>query len=262
MLFDFHTVGATLLNWEYNDIPVLYCSEKAIFEEGKAIRGGVPICFPWFGPKEGFSQHGFARTKEWDLVENHYDGESQKVVLELISDEETLGIWPYDFEASLTIEAKENSIKITFDIYNCNDVAFDFTFALHTYFSIDDIAKTKIEGLQNHQFIDKVDEKKIKMENDAFISITGEVDRVYKLKDEIPNIYIHDKENNRKIKVLHEGISDIIVWNPWIDKAKSIVDMGDNDYLRFVCVEGGIASSPYSLLPDSYHSISQTIIIE
>jgi glucose-6-phosphate 1-epimerase len=266
MLLDYHTVGATIINWEYNDTPVLYVSELSPFEEGKAIRGGVPICFPWFGPKEGKSQHGFARTKEWDLVENFFDGDYQKLVFELVSDEETLEIWPYDFEAVFTVEVKENKLTMAFEVYNTNEEAIEITFALHTYFHVGDASKIKIAGLHDVSYIDKVDQLKVKEQKEEFITISSETDRIYQVSNSNVDytqtpITIIDPVINRKIEIRHEGITDVIVWNPWIDKAKAIADMGDEDYQDFVCVEGGIASKSLIIDGDSSHKVVQEIII-
>jgi glucose-6-phosphate 1-epimerase len=266
MLIDFHTVGATLINWEYNDIPVLYCSELSSFEEGKAIRGGVPICFPWFGPSQGKSQHGFARTMEWDLVENFFDGDIQKVVLELISNEDTLAIWPFDFEASYTIEVRDNKLTLSFDVYNSNEVPMEIGFALHTYFHIGDISKIMITGLQNVSYIDKVDQAIHKIQNDENIIIDSETDRIYQISRSESDysstpITIIDPVLDRKIEIRHQGITDVIVWNPWIDKAKAIVDMEDTDYQHFVCVEGGIASNSFVIPSQGSHSVVQEIVI-
>jgi glucose-6-phosphate 1-epimerase len=267
MVFDFHTIGATLINWEYNGVPVLYCSDSALFEEGKAIRGGVPICFPWFGPKEGHSQHGFVRTREWDIVENHFDGIGQKVLMELTADEETIEIWPYDFVANLTIDSHENQLMLDLKIDNVGEVDFEFGCALHTYFSISNIHDTKILGLQNLPYISKTEGGIGKIEKDNEITIIGETDRVYNITqssidfNQIP-VKIVDKGNNRTINVYHQGISDIVVWNPWKEKAASLVDMQDEDYINFICVEGAIASKQITLSPGASHSIVQRIIID
>jgi glucose-6-phosphate 1-epimerase len=262
MLIDFHTIGATIINWEAFGKPVLYCSDKAIFEEGKAIRGGCPICFPWFGPKEGFAQHGFARTMEWNLVENQLNDNYQKVVMELISDEATLAIWPFDFEASFTIEATDKMLTLTFDIYNSNDVPFEFGFALHTYFAVDSIHNTIVRGLNGLPYVSKAEGGIRKIETQGDIMITGETDRVYDINNAVINystspVKIIDR--SRSINIYHEGISDIVLWNPWKEKAAAMFDMDDDDYLKFVCVEGAISSKLVTLEPDSYHTVVQRV---
>jgi glucose-6-phosphate 1-epimerase len=216
---------------------VMFLSESAYYQSGKAIKGGVPICWPWFGPDpegKGRASHGFVRDRLWNVVatESLSDG-SSKIVLGLTDTAETQAIWPCGF--GLAIEVTVGStLKIDLVTRNTGDQTFSITQALHTYFSVGDVTKTNVVGLSGTEYLDKVDGGQQKSQVGA-VTIVESVDRVYL---NVPStLTIDDAVLNRKIQIESTGSKTAIVWNPWAEISAKMADLGDQDYLKMICVE-------------------------
>lgn len=164
--------GAHLLSWQpEGEEPVLWMSSASAFKEGVAIRGGIPICWPWFGPA-GKPSHGFARNMAWELTDHQETDEGVVLTLTLKSSPETLALWPHEF----TLTARF-TLGATCHIELESTGDFDANSALHTYFNIGDIASVSVKGLGN-SFIDKVDGAKAK-QTEGDLTFTGQTDRIY-----------------------------------------------------------------------------------
>ncbi|OQX11224.1 MAG: D-hexose-6-phosphate mutarotase [Thiothrix lacustris] len=218
---------------------VLFVSDKAYYAEGKAIKGGVPICWPWFGADpegKGRPAHGFMRNRMWSEWEtrDNADG-STTVILGVESSPETLEIWPHAFRLAMEITVGK-TLQLALVTQNTGDVAFTITQALHTYFAVGDIAQTTVTGLEGTQYLDKAaDGNGATKQQDGAISINSEVDRVYL---GVPvELAIVDGAANRTIRITSSGNNTAVVWNPWAKIAAGMADLQDDDYLRFVCVE-------------------------
>jgi glucose-6-phosphate 1-epimerase len=217
---------------------LLFMSGKSSFEEGKPIRGGVPICFPWFGPKEGdpsAPMHGFARLRSWELQGVHRGNDSVTAVLGLKSDEETKKLWPYDFTANYSVTVGEKGLTLELAVSNTGNETFTFAEALHTYFSVGDVRQVSVEGLAGVTYIDKTDGGKRKQEAAEPIRITAETDRLY-LNTTAATV-LNDPSKGRKVTVGKEGSASTVVWNPWIAKAKAMPDFGDEEWVGMICIE-------------------------
>lgn len=236
--------GAHILSWRpSNQDDVIWLSEDASFIAGKSVRGGVPICWPWFGAhnsNDSFPAHGFARTVMWELsgVEQLETGETQiRCSLNTEDLNETLQeMWPYSTSVEFTITLG-TSLKL--ELKTTNNSAEDIIIgeALHTYFNIIDIRTTQVEGLDGKEYLDKPDNFKRKKQN-GFIDIKEEVDRVYvKTADDI---IINN--SLRKIKINKQGSQSTIVWNPWETVAEKMGDLGKDGYLQMLCVESANAA--------------------
>jgi glucose-6-phosphate 1-epimerase len=249
--------GAHIFHWQPIGAshPIFFTSDKALFEKGKAIRGGVPICWPWFGPKEGLSQHGFARTAEWRLVSDESQEGKRKINLALSETEESKKIFPYNFHLSYSIEEEGNILKLSLTTLNTDDKAFLISPALHSYFFVGDVSEIKINGLQNVAFIDKVESGNLSTEGSEYLGITSETDRIY-LGSSTNKIY--DSSLSRSIKIDHMATATV-VWNPWLDKCKAMVDMADDEYRKFVCVESAVMPDEILIHSGQAHILSQTI---
>jgi glucose-6-phosphate 1-epimerase len=235
---------------------IMSYSDKSLFEQGKAIRGGIPIVWPQFGPGP-LPQHGFARVKTWRVGKKNTNGDVS-VELLLSNDEETLKVWPHKFNLTLTVRLSEQSFYQELTVTNQDDQTFEFTALFHTYFTVDDIKTTKLSGLNNVTYADKVDERKMKTENNEVIEFTGETDRVY----------IDGGKNNNPIRVNNHiqvigssTMPDIVVWNPWQEKAKGAVDIGEHNYPKYVCVEVGHVNDAVKLDKDQSWKGSQEITL-
>jgi glucose-6-phosphate 1-epimerase len=237
--------------------PVIWMSRQSWFQPGKPIRGGVPVCFPWFGPSKSNPKHpahGFARLEEWriDNVELQSD-QSVQITLKLAADETTKLFWPVEFVARHVITIGQ-ALTMNLQVQNCSPDPIKFEEALHTYFTVGDVSKISIEGLGGKKYIDKVDNASTKTQTDPLVRFTGETDRVY--ADDSSKCTIHDPTMNRRIDVSKRGSRSTVVWNPWINKAKAMQDFGDNEWPGMVCVEtANVAETTVELNSGELHEM-------
>ncbi|SFL79524.1 D-hexose-6-phosphate mutarotase [Nitrosomonas communis] len=216
---------------------LMFLSQKAYYQAGKAIKGGIPICWPWFGPdpeEKGRAAHGFVRNRMWDVIETSVtaNGDTQ-VVLGLTDTPETQAIWPHAFILRLEIIVGE-TLNLVLVTRNTGDQAFSITQAFHTYFSVGDIHQIRVSGLEGRQYLDKADGGQQKMQSGA-VTISSEVDRIY--LDVLDDIIVHDPALKRRIYIASQGSQTAVVWNPWAKISAEMADLQDDDYLRMLCVE-------------------------
>jgi D-hexose-6-phosphate mutarotase len=227
--------------------PLLFLSQCSRFNEGQPIRGGVPVIFPWFGPREGLGQHGFARVKTWDLKEfaPAPDG-SVSVRFRLPDCPEASAFPPFTADYIVTVN---QSLTLQLVVTNqSKDAEFTFENCLHSYFEVGDVTASSIHGLNGLTYLDKAAGFVEKTEASNALRIASEVDRVY--LDATGTVEIFDPRLGRKILVEKQGSASTVVWNPWITKARQMPDFGDEEYERMVCVESGnVASNGISLPP-------------
>ena len=235
--------------------PLLWLSETSDFEDGKSIRGGIPICWPWFGKPEGKTlQHGFARTSKWTHESTtEVDADTTVVILKLNHSEETLKLFPYKFELALHVEVGE-SLKVELKTTNLDTKAFEITQALHTYFSVSHIDDIEISGLENKPYLDALTWKK-EVQN-GVITFNQEVDRVYQGIDKV--IVLKDK--TRTLHVDGSGSASAVIWNPWIDKCARMSAMKKDAYKEFVCIETANAfDDKRTIFPNQSHILKVVI---
>lgn len=241
--------------------PVLFTSAKSLYQNGKAIRGGVPLIFPWFGAKADnpkAPQHGFGRSTAWSVAAASSDGETARVSLKLNSTPTTKISWPYDFEAAFHVRVGKR-LEMHLEIRNTGSEPFTYEEALHTYLHVGDVRQCRIEGLNGRLYIDKVDAFSRKLQEGAVV-ISGETDRVY--LDTADTVTVHDPVLKRKLVVSKEGSRSTVVWNPWIEKAKAMSDFGDDEWPQMVCIEtANAADNIVSLQPGKSHTLKAIIEI-
>lgn len=236
---------------------ILWVSDTSDFEYGKKIRGGVPVCWPWFGMQETnpeYPQHGFARTALFELLETkEIDTNISQVTLKLNNSKDTLLMWPYYFELLVKITVGDKLI-MELTTTNMDEVPFEITQAFHTYFNISNISNITIVGLNDKPYFDALSDEQCKQNGD--ITFNQEVDRVYQ---EVNNeIKLVDKQ--RTIKIKNDFSSSVIVWNPWIDKCKRLAGLRDDAYNNFVCIESANAMKDFIVLePQDSHTLRATI---
>lgn len=246
--------GAQLIAWQPNgEAPAIWLSEKSAFSPGKAIRGGVPICWPWFGPakEQGLPAHGFARNLPWALQAHNEDESSVVLTFELQSSDASRQHWPHDF----TLFARFK-LAATCEMELEAHGEFETTSALHTYFNVGDIADVKVSGLGD-RFIDKVNDAKEDMLTDGVQTFPDRVDRVY-LNAEGCSL-IHDAKLNRAIEVTHHHNANVVAWNPGPALSVSMADMPDDGYKTFVCVESVNATVAQKASEEKPSRLAQTI---
>jgi len=217
---------------------VLFMSPRAVFAPGTPIRGGVPICFPWFGahPSDAAKPaHGFARTRRWDVATVTRDADGTvAVVLRLAADAETRALWNTPFTLSLTLSLGV-ALETTAEVENAGDETIGYELALHTYLAVSDIGSVRIGGLEGTRFVDKVDGGKEKTASEEPLTIAGETDRVF--VDTTTACVVDDPGLARRLRVTKRGSRTTVVWNPGRERARTMRDIGDDAWRRFVCVE-------------------------
>lgn len=246
--------GAHLLSWKpKGEEDVLWLSSNTPFKTGVALRGGVPICWPWFGPAatQGLPSHGFARNLPWTLKAHNEDDNGAVLTFELQSNAETRQLWPHDF----TLLARFK-VGATCEIELEAHGEFETTSALHTYFNVGDIAAVKVSGLGD-RFIDKVNDAKEDVLADGIQTFPDRTDRVY-LNPEACSV-IHDDSLNRTIDVVHHHQLNVVGWNPGPALSVSMGDMPDDGYKTFVCVETAYATAPQKTTEEKPSRLAQTL---
>ena len=228
--------GAHLMTWkpDSQSVPVIWLSRDAKLAVGKSIRGGAPICWPWFGPhasESGFPGHGYARTVPWQVQASNTEpgGETR-----LVDGEKTRKQWPHACKLELTVIVGD-TLRMEMATENTGETDFMIGEALHTYFQISDIGRVQVSGLENCEYWDKVGGSVLKKQSGA-IRFSGETDRVYINTDS--ECMIEDPGLSRRIRIAKSGSLSTVVWTPWTDKASKMGDMGQPDGWReMVCVE-------------------------
>jgi glucose-6-phosphate 1-epimerase len=231
--------------------PLIWLSPSAKYNKGQGLRGGIPICWPWFGslaknpeaiqmqatnPSIDYEKkaHGFVRTLDWSL--SHYAESAHGVELSMTigHSADTLKIWPFEF--SLTCHFILSShLEVTLETHNLSEQTMHFSQALHTYFPTNDIYNTRILGAEKQDYIDALDKWAIKKQDNA-INIKQEVDRIYFGKADYRILSAQET-----IRVESNSNSSVI-WNPWIDKSKRLSQFSDTDYLSMLCIESANAA--------------------
>ena len=249
--------GAHLMTWTpRGQKPVIWLSPAAKFAPGKSIRGGVPICWPWFGPhakEASWPGHGFARTVPWDVVETQSmrDG-STSLIFRLTESDATSAQWPHATPVDIRMVVGA-ALEIDLVTQNTGKSPVTVGDALHTYFEVGDIRQVEIQGLDGCPYIDKMDDSR-KKKQDGAVTISAETDRIY--LESVADCLIDDAALKRRIRISKRGSGSTIVWNPWVDKAAKMGDFGENGYLHMVCVESANAADDVvTIAPGNEHHL-------
>ena len=215
---------------------VIFLSSRSKWEDGQAIRGGVPICFPWFGDKAddpSAPAHGFVRTKSWSLESIAISADAVTVNMSTVSDETTKRWWPADFRAVYRASFGAE-LKLELEVHNLGSTAVYFEEALHAYFKVGDVRSARVKGLNAVHYLDKTDHYCEKVQQSE-VEITSETDRVY-LDTESP-LQLSDPVLRRHIQVAKQNSRTTVIWNPWSEKAKAISDLGSDQWTEMLCIE-------------------------
>ncbi|HLK91463.1 MAG TPA: D-hexose-6-phosphate mutarotase [Polyangia bacterium] len=234
----------------------LWVSERARWSAGAALRGGIPICFPWFGPhptEKAFPAHGFARTRAWRLAGVEAADGKVRAELTLAADAATLALYPHPFEARLALTVGDE-LALAFEVRNPGAEPLAFELALHSYFAVGDVAEAAIDGLAGSAFIDKVAGGAHRREAEGPLRIVGEVDRVY---DAGGPLTLIDPVWERSLRIESQGAGSTVVWNPAPAKTATLSDLAPDGYRRFVCVErGAIGARAATVPPGDRHQVT------
>ena len=236
--------GAHLMEWQpKGEDPVIYLSPEAVFREGKPIRGGIPICWPWFSshPTDPTKpSHGIARTRFWTLEESSESEFGIRMLFSLEDDEATRTMWPFPFRFELEVFfGKQLELRLTTN--NRSDKPMPVSGAVHAYFATKDSRAANVSGL----------------ELKSPLRITEEVEQFFPT---LANAVL--EEAGREVHIEKSSLPGTMVWNPWIEKAASFADMPDEDYLRFICIEPMIANpDAVKIAPGGRFSVTTTVAV-
>lgn len=230
--------------------PVLWQSQSSLFEPGKPIRGGIPVCWPWFGPHPQDPKqplHGVARLTEWQPVHSAATSEATTATLKLPA-----SAYP-DASLQITVQLSDH-LSVTLTTTNNRDTALNFSEALHSYFAVGDIHTATVAGLEGQRYINKLSSDKSLQTQNGPVSFSAETELVY--IDTPHTCTVIDPALERRIHIRKENSLSTIVWNPWIDKSARMPDFGDHEYLEMVCVEtANCASNAVTLPPGQTHAM-------
>jgi glucose-6-phosphate 1-epimerase len=248
--------------------PGLHLSPKSAFDPKKAIRGGIPVCFPWFGnraddPKpdgKPSPAHGFARTRPWtvDSVELEDNG---RVVIEMVlsDDDHTHALWDARFEARL-IASLGQTLQVTLAVENKGAAGFDFEAALHTYLEVGDVERVRVLGLEGTPYIDKVDNFTQKTSGSEPLTFQGETDSVF--LGTRSAVTVDDPILRRHLRIEKSGSKSTVVWNPWLVKAQAMPDVGGEAWRSFVCVEAAnVRPHHVHVPPGAVHEMTTRVMV-
>jgi glucose-6-phosphate 1-epimerase len=256
--------GAHLISWiPSNQQDVIWLSKQASFSKGKSIRGGIPICWPWFGPHDSnvsFPAHGHARTVLWDVRETAIQDDGSTLIrFSITEDAASKKLWPYSCKLELRMQIG-TELNIDLITENTGTDAFVISQALHTYFSVADVREISIQGLDTCDYLDKLDNYKRKKQMGA-VNIDREVDRIY--LQSVGDCLIDDPIFQRRIRISKNGSASTVIWNPWRETANKMGDLGEDGYLNMICVESSNAADDVvEILSGNSHVLSVNYTIE
>ena len=251
--------GAHLLQFTpVGQQPVIFTSDSAVYKEGKAIRGGIPICWPYFNThptQKNFPSHGIARNRFWELASIQSTADKHTLVFEMPIHSEDLNIIGGPCKLTVTFEITD-TLEISLTTINTGTSDLIIGGALHTYFTVGSIANTSISGLDGVSNLDTLTRSST-IQNGA-IEIKHEYDRIFIPSREAASI--HDTSNKREIIVTKENSCATTIWNPWIEKSSTMADLGNDDYLSFLCIEAiNWREDLQTISPGDSHSLVQKI---
>jgi glucose-6-phosphate 1-epimerase len=226
--------GAHLLSWKTADGKErLFVSSQTPLDGSKAIRGGVPVIFPQFNVRGPGLRHGFARISTWRLTGQGGDGGSSFLEFSLAPNDisaEHAQAWPYDFALTLRFTLQGDALEMDYSAHNPGKDAYPFGVALHTYYDVGSLEATSISGLQNQSFLDH--HNTTHMQDTPALHFTEKLDRMV---EATPAVTLNTA--NATLRLEQQGFQQWVVWNPGKEDAAALVDLADDEYLRFVCIE-------------------------
>jgi len=257
---DIYLNGAHVTSW----IPaggheMLFLSEAAVFDRGKAIRGGIPVIFPQFADSGPLPKHGWLRTAAWTIGDSVPAEDGSSVTLVTSTTDQTRAIWPYEYSAELQVTLDEATLRLELTIQNTGSDPFEFTSALHTYLSAGDVTYAELTGLEGVSYVDRTAAGALRVDRDRLVRITSETDRIY-LGAPSPLRFV-DCSRDTTVEIAAAGFPHVVVWNPWERVSHTLPDMNDDEYVRMICVEAALAGKALDLSPGASWSGSQRLTV-
>jgi len=237
-------LGAQVVSWKTADgREQLFLSERSVFDGSRAIRGGIPVCWPQFAEQGKLPRHGLVRTRRWDVATRRAEKGYALATLAIADDDQSRAVWPYAFELELTVLLEASRLSIELEVGNTGFGAFVFTGALHSYLRVAEVEEARLEGLARTAYRDKTRAGAKAVDTGDHLSIEAETDRIYM---DVGNALLL-RDAQRSLAIHAEGFPDVVVWNPWQAQSSSLPDMADADFRRMLCVEAAVAARPVEL---------------
>ena len=260
---EIYLLGATVTSWKPRGREeVLFVSSQSRWEQGRAIRGGVPICFPWFGAKTddpSAPAHGFVRTKPWQLESIAQTGRGITVSMFTASNEDTKKWWPGEFRVVYRATFGPD-LGLELEVTNTGNTALHFEEALHAYLRVGNVEKVRVRGLDTIRYFDKTDSNREKTQQQE-LTIISETDRVY--LNTTDAIELDDPLMQRRTRIRKENSRTTVVWNPWVEKAHLLPDFGDEEWRRMICIEtSNVSDYSLALAPGERHTMKSLLRVE
>jgi glucose-6-phosphate 1-epimerase len=257
--------GAHVARWQpaSAEDPVLFMSAKSHFAEGKAIRGGVPLVFPWFADRTGGlpgGAHGFARTMEWEVVATERRKEGVALSFKLLPNQTTRDLGFDHFVLVYEVVVGER-LTLALEVENVGDSPLTFEEALHAYYSVSDVRQIEVGGLGDTDYLDRAHQAVRKHQAAGTIRFASETDQLHLNTQAAVTIF--DPKWKRRIVIEKRGSNSTVVWNPWIEKAARLADFGDDEWPHMVCVEpANAAENAVTVAPGATHTMGMTVRVE
>lgn len=256
--------GAHVVQWSLQEVPVVWVSRRARYETGQSIRGGIPVCWPWFAAGQDGTvspSHGFARVAGWHLAEQTPTELRWRLTEADVQGLDGSRLFPHRFElvheVELVADGDGPALEVSCTTLNPGDSPIRFEVALHTYLHVGDVQAVLLRGLDGVGYFDKV--TRTDRTQDGDVRLTGETDRVYHSPGPLT---LRDPVLDRELHLRSEGADSTVVWNPWADKAAGLDDLADDEWSRMVCVEAAaLGDGGVELAPGERHCITQRITV-
>ncbi|SIN77343.1 D-hexose-6-phosphate mutarotase [Salinivibrio sp. ES.052] len=233
-----------------------WMSDNAIYDAKTPLRGGVPICWPWFG-NTGQPSHGFARRQMWQLAKIEETPEGATIQLELFDSEASRALWPHRFHATVTFTLTHQA-DIALTVTNTDKHPWTMGGALHSYLAVEDSEQVNVEGV-GCQYLDNFAAGK-QCPAPGKVTFQEPVDRIYTGAKE--TLTLTDPLGNRRLKVNNRGATSAVIWNPGQAAAVKMADMEDNGYLKFVCIEAAIEQPTQVVHPRQSYTLATQLLDE
>jgi len=246
---------------------LLWLSDTVEYKLGKPLRGGIPICWPWFGNMDKnptkiqqqiqgeASAHGFARSMPWQVNSITESCHHVEIILQLTNNQQTQTLWPFEFNLQARF-VFTNTLEVELTTTNTGAKTFAISQALHTYFPTDDITKTYIHNTHGSRYIDALDNWKEKKQNGR-IGFSEETDRLYFFNaDKLDTYELRIESPNTQLVLKNTQSKSAVIWNPWIEKSKRLSQFSPQDYQHMYCIETANVMSDHKMLtPNQQQSL-------
>lgn len=262
--------GAQVLEYTpRNARPIIWLSDRVEYTRGQGQRGGIPVCWPWFGAidcnplavractrGDNLPAHGLVRTRDWTIHSIREDVDHTEIILHFVTDNLLQHHWPHAAELQLRVTVGQ-ALRLELTTRNLGTQPLVLTQALHTYFAISAIDKVHVTGFENSRYIDTLDDWREHRQDDA-IKFSGETDRIY--LGVPPVVQLHDSGWNRTIHLRATNSTSAVVWNPWIEKSKRLSQFAHDAWRDMVCIEtANVLDDMIELAPHAAHTLTLEI---